>query len=118
MERARMPAMLGRILQLVCSAGERKAYCRRAVCRRYRYCVPPRNRDDANLFRCPYDHDDDAWERRAGAAGTIARRLIKVAEAGYAARCEPSPFAAPAADHLDLTQPLDVAALIAAPQEE
>ena len=113
-----MPAMLGRILQLVCSAGERKAYCRRAVCRRHRYCVPPRDPDEANLFRCPYDHDDDALERRAGAAGKIAARLIKVAEAGYDARGDPSPFAAPAADPLDLTQPLDLAALLAAPQEE
>ena len=112
-----MPAELGRFLQLVCSAGRRKYYCRRPVCRRYRYCVPPRDPDNENLFRCPFD-EDDAWERRADAAGTIALRLTKAAEAGYAARGQPSPFASPAADPLDLTKPLDVAALFAERPEE
>jgi hypothetical protein len=117
MERARMPAMLARILQLVCSAGRRDEYCRRAVCRRYRYCVPPRDPDNESLFRCPFD-DFDAGDRRVDAAGTIARRLIKAAEAGYAARGQPSPFASPASDPLDLTQPLDAAALLAERPEE
>jgi hypothetical protein len=117
MERAFMPDMLARVMQLVCSAGPRSRYCRRAVCHRYRYCVPPRDPDDESLFYCPHD-EYDAWERRADAAATIARRLMKAAEAGYAARGEPSPFAPPAADPLDLTKPLDVAALLAEQPEE
>ncbi len=48
---------------------------------------------------------------------SIARRLIKVAEAGYARRGDPSPFAPPA-DALDLAKPLDVAALMAEPPDE
>jgi hypothetical protein len=42
----------------------------------------------------------------------------KIAEAAHAARGEPSPFAPPAADPLDLTKPLDVTALLAERREE
>ena len=51
-------------------------------------------------------------------AQKLAERLIKAAEAGYAARRVASPFAPePTADHLDLTRPFDAAALLAAEKE-
>ena len=111
-----MPDKLERVVQLACSAGPRSPHCRRPACRRHRYCMPPRDPENESLFRCPYDFD--AWDRRLDAAGAIARRLAKIAEAAHAARGEPSPFAPPAADPLDLTKPLDVTALLAERREE
>ena len=48
----------------------------------------------------------------------LAERLIKAGEAGCAARGVPSRFAPdPAPDHLDLTRPIDISALLAAEKE-
>jgi len=48
----------------------------------------------------------------------LAERLIKVSEAGTAARGVPSPFSPePLLDHLDLTRAFDAAALLAAEKE-
>jgi hypothetical protein len=112
-----MPTELERLVQLVCSAQRRNDSCPRSLCRRYRYCVPPRLPHDRNLFRCPFDADD-VWPRRHAVAQMLAERLITVGEAGYAARGVPSPFASePAADHLDLTRPFDASALLTAEKE-
>jgi hypothetical protein len=44
--------------------------------------------------------------------------MVKVVEAGCAARGEPSPLAPqPAPDHLDLTRPFDAAGLLEAEKE-
>ena len=107
-----MPTILERVVQLVCSIGQRNEGCRRAVCRRYRLCVPPRDVNHEHFYRCPFDADD-AWLIRAGVVGKLAERLMKVAETSCAARGLPSPFAPPPVpDHLDLTKPLDLAALL------
>src|SRR4051812_38867541 len=112
MERAMMPKMLDRIIQLGCSTRNHNEKCRRNVCRRYRCCVPPRATDDAHLYRCPYD-SDDLWSDRAAIVGKVAARLMKVAEASSDARGLPSPFALkPVPDHLDLAKPLHFAALL------
>jgi hypothetical protein len=79
--------------------------------------VPPRLRNDRNLYRCRLD-PDDLWPRRHAVAKMLAERMIKAAEAGYAAREVPSPFAPePALDHLDLTRAFDADALLAAEKE-
>ena len=106
-----MPNLLDRTIQLAFSAGPRNRWCRRLVCRRSGLCLPPRNAEHPHFFRCPFDSEDD-WRDRADLAGKIAARLTKVAEKGYVARGLRSPFARPPAiDHLDLSTPLDVAAL-------
>jgi hypothetical protein len=111
MERALMPTLLERTVQLGCSAARPHLGCRRGICRRYRLCVPPRDPKHCGFYRCPFD-SDDAWESRADLVEKIAARLMKIADAGYAARGEPLRFApAPPPDHLDLTKPLEVAAL-------
>ena len=113
-----MPKPLERQVQLLCSTRRRNERCVRAVCRRYGYCVPPRDEEHQFFFRCPFDAED-AWLNRVGVVGKIAARLMKIADAGYSARGQPSPFAPPpASDHLDLTKPLDVAALLAARPEQ
>jgi len=114
MEHACMPDLLQRTLQLACSARQRKACCRRKICRRYGFCVPPRDEEIPELFRCPYD-DRNEWPKRVEPAFKIAERLKKVAEAACAARGQKSPFATPAPHHLDITRPLDVAALFDEP---
>jgi hypothetical protein len=112
-----MPTEIGKIVQLVCSAGQKSEACRRGICRRNRYCAPPRVAYDRNLFRCRFD-SDDLWPRRHAVAKMLAERLIKVGEVGYAARGKPSPFAPePELDHLDLTRPFDTAALLTAEKE-
>jgi hypothetical protein len=112
-----MPTQLERVIQLVCSTAQRNESCPRALCRRYRYCVPPRVAYDRNLYRCPLD-PEDLWPRRHAVAKMLAERLIMVGQAGYAARGKPSPFAPePELDHLDLTRPFDTAALVAAEKE-
>ncbi len=114
-----MPTILEREVQLVCSTRRRNENCRRAVCRRYGFCVPPRHEEHRGFYRCPFD-TDDAWLNRVGVVGKIAARLMKVAETGCAARGVPLPFAPPPVpDHLDLTKRLDVAALLSPrPDEE
>jgi hypothetical protein len=113
-----MQTLLDRTIQLAFAAGPRNAHCRRAICRRFRHCVPPRDGDTPGHFRCPFDNDD-LWECRATVATKISERLIKVAEKYCSARGLPSPFATPAAvDHLDLAKPLDVATLRAAKPDE
>jgi hypothetical protein len=113
MECALMPTMLEREVQLLCSIRARDKNCRRAICRRYGYCVPPRDYEHQSFYRCPFD-DEDAWLNRVDVVGKVAERLMKVAEASNAARGLPSPLAPkPIPDHLDLTKPLDVAALLA-----
>jgi hypothetical protein len=117
MECADMPTELERIVQLVCSTSRRNETCRRGVCRRYGYCLPPRVRYNRRLFRCPFDADD-TWPRRHAIVEKLAERLIKAGEAGCATRGVPSPFAPePVPDHLDLTRPFDAAALLAAEKE-
>ena len=112
-----MPTLLERQVQLVCTIAERNEHCRRAVCLRYGYCVPPRAPEGRHLFRCRFD-PDDIWPRRHAVARMLAERLMKEAEAAYAARGVPSPFAQePAPDHLDLTRPFNAAALLAAEKE-
>ena len=112
-----MPTLLERTFQLGCSTRKRNEHCRRNVCRRYGYCVPPRDDDNAHFYRCPYD-SDDLWLNRAAAVGKLAQRLKKAAETHYAERGLPSPFAPkPVPDHLDLTRPLDFAALLAMKQD-
>lgn len=112
MEYWTVPTLLERIVQLSCSAGIRHKGCRRPVCRRLRLCMPPRDRQNPAFRRCPFD-THQAWTGRVGAMEKIAERMIKVAEKAHAARGMPSPFAPkPIADHLDLSKPLDVAALI------
>jgi hypothetical protein len=113
MEHVLMPTLLERIAQLGCSTRKHNENCRRKVCRRYGYCMPLREQDHAHLYRCPYDLDD-LWFDRAAAVGKVCARLMKVAETRSAARGLPSPFAPrPVPDHLDLSKPLDVAALLA-----
>jgi hypothetical protein len=103
--------MLKRTMQLAFAAGARHRRCRRAVCSRFGYCLPPADKQTPSHFRCPFD-ESDAWEIRANVAAKIAERLIKVAERNCSARGVPSPFSPPPpADHLDLTKPLDIAAL-------
>jgi hypothetical protein len=112
-----MPTEIEKIVQLVCSTLRSTGSCRRGVCRRYGYCLPPRAPDNCRLFRCPFD-SSDAWPRRHAVVEKLAERLIKVAEAGSAARGVPSRLAPdPAPDHLDLTRPIDIPALLAAEQE-
>ena len=112
-----MPTELQRLLQLVCSTKQRNESCPRALCRRYRYCVPPRLHYDRNLFRCRFD-SAELWPRRHAVAKMLAERLIKATEMDYAARGVPSPFAPePELDHLDLTWPFDAPALLAAEKE-
>ena len=99
--------------------------CRRTACsapaRRIptlQYCVPPRDGETPGHFRCPFDRND-LWEGRATVATKIAERLAKVAEKYCSARGLPSPFSTRAAvDHLDLAEPLDIAALRAAKPDE
>ena len=113
-----MPTPLERILQLACSAARPHLGCRRGICRRYRLCVPPRDRKHCGFYRCPFD-SADAWQSRADLVEKIAARLMKAADAGHAARGLPSRFApAPVVDHLDLTKPLDFAALRKQPEGE
>lgn len=112
-----MPTELEKIVQLICSTKRRNASCRRGICRRYGYCLPPRVPYDRNLFRCSFD-SDDVWPRRHAVVAMLAEHLIKAADEGAAARGVPSPFAPePAPDHLDLTRPFDAAALLAAEKE-
>ena len=112
-----MPTELEKIVQLVCSTSRRNESCRRGVCRRYGYCLPPRLPSNRRLFRCPFDADD-TWPRRHAVVEKLAERLIKVADAGSAARGVPSPFAPePALDHLDLNRPFDAVAMLAAEKE-
>ena len=107
-----MPTLLERIVQLGCSTRKHNEDCRRKICGRYGYCVPPRDFEHQSLYRCPFDADD-AWLDRASAVGKIAERLKKIAEDGQSARGEPSPFTPKSVpDHLDLTKPLDFAALL------
>ena len=113
-----MQTLLERTIQLAFAAGPRHVHCRRAVCRRFRHCVPPRDGETPGRFRCPFD-SNDLWESRAAVATKIAERLTKVAEKHCSARGLPSPFSTPVAvDHLDLAKPLDVAALRAAKPDE
>jgi hypothetical protein len=109
---------LERVIQLICSSGVRNASCRRGVCRRNGFCVPPPLPYDRRLFRCPFD-PDDVWPRRHAVVAMLAERLIKVAEVGYyGPRGVPSPFAPePALDHLDLTRPFDHVGLLKAEKE-
>ena len=112
-----MPTEIERIVQLICSTWRRNETCRRGVCRRYGYCLPPRIPHDRRLFRCPFDSDDN-WPRRHAVVEKFAERLIKVAEAGCVARGVPSPFAPdPAPNHLDLTRPIHIPALLAAEKQ-
>jgi hypothetical protein len=114
-----VPNPLERQVQLLCSTLRRNDSCDRAVCRRYGFCVPPRDEEHQAFFRCPFDAED-AWLNRVGVVGKIRARLMKIAEARCTARSLPSLFAPrPVPDHLDLTKPLDVAALLAQrPHEE
>jgi hypothetical protein len=112
-----MPTEIEKVVQLVCSTLRRTGSCRRGVCRRYGYCLPPRSPGDRCLYRCPFD-SSDTWPRRHAVAGKLAKRLIQAAEAGSAARGVPSRFAPdPAPDHLDLTRPIDIPTLLAAEKE-
>ena len=106
-----MPTEIEKVVQLACSALRKNESCRRGVCRRYGYCLPPRVPGDRRLFRCPFDSSGD-WPRRHAVVQQLAERLIKAGEAGCAARGVPSRFApGPAPDHLDLTRPIDIPAL-------
>ena len=112
-----MPTQIDKVVQLICSTLRSTESCRRGVCRRHGYCLPPRAPDNCRLFRCPFD-SSDTWPRRHAVVGKLAERLIKAAEAGSAARGVPSRLAPdPAPDHLDLTRPIDIPAQLAAEKE-
>jgi hypothetical protein len=79
-------------------------------------CTPPRDVD--GLFHCPHD-DWKSWQHRLEVTDKLIERLQKIADKAHAARGLPPPFASPVpADHLDLTKPFDVVALLAAPPPE
>ena len=109
-----LPTLLEWEMQLLCSAGPRHRYCRRRACRRYRYCVPPRDLDHPPLHRCSFD-GFDAWAQRVLLVEKVVERLMKDVDVVAAGRGRQPPFTPPETpDHLDLTKPLDVAALRAA----
>ena len=116
LERASFPKLLKRDMQLICSIGARHKHCRRAVCRRSRLCMQPR--DAEGFFHCRYD-DWKSWQRRMDVADKLIERLQKIADKAHAARGLPPPFAPlPPSDHLDLAKPFDAVALLAAPPEK
>jgi hypothetical protein len=75
--------------------------------------VPPRDEGSRHVFRCWFDRDE-AWERRILAVERLVEHMMKWAEEDAFLKGRPPPFAEPAApDHLDLSRPLDFAALFA-----
>lgn len=103
------------LLQLAFSSGIRHDYCRRPACRRAGYCVPPRDPARQNLFACPFE-PFEIWCERGEAAEKVAARLRHMIDAKRARRGRPPLFAPPPppgpADHLDLSKPLDIEALL------
>ena len=99
------------IVQRAFSAGARHKNCRRAICLRHPYCMPPRSTLHPSMFRCPFDTEED-WQMRFAAVQKLSERMKRILERQLSALGKPSPFEPPPEpDPLDIDQPLDLAAL-------
>ena len=99
------------IVQRAFSAGARHKNCRRAICLRHPYCMPPRSTLHKSMFRCPFDTEED-WKMRFAAVQKLSERMKRILERQLSALGKPSPFAPPSEpDPLNIDRPLDVAAL-------
>jgi hypothetical protein len=60
-----MPSLIRQFLQLRLRAAERSPGCRRAVCRRFKRCVPPPDAVHDGLPRCPFMRRDESEDWKA-----------------------------------------------------
>ncbi len=99
------------IVQRAFSAVARHKDCRRAICLRHPYCMPPRSAVHPSVFRCPFDSEEN-WQMRFAAVQKLSERMKRILERQLAALGKPSPFEPPPEpDLLDIDRPLDLAAL-------
>jgi len=72
----RMPNDTQFLLQMKLRAPQRSTHCRRRVCKRFRWCVPLPDRDEAGLPRCRFENREN-WEARVADLERWIEELVR-----------------------------------------